>query len=267
MYPYYVFQTGRCVPLLIPPEVKRAMEFLSNSTVREKGGIKKTNTFMFANTGDAVVRAGDSLNEIKGRLKLKQPSRILATNLRKHTATISQVVSLDEQQMKNVCNHLGHSQRVHDEYYRQTSGLIERIDIAKLMLMQEHNLVGKYANKKLSEIQFDDILEDIDISNPDNGNPEKNHDIVQEEATEEFVDLLDEQRRMKRKVKRVRWDNDEIAEIKRYFDKYFNGRSGKTCPSQDECKSAVKKSEKNNGEIWKRGWENIKKKVNNMLKK
>lgn len=33
--------------------------------------------------------------------------------------------------------------------------MIERLDIAKLMLIQEFNVVGKYQNKKLSEIQFD----------------------------------------------------------------------------------------------------------------
>lgn len=57
--------------------------------------------------------------------------------------------------MKYVCNHLGHTQKIHDQYYRQTSGLIERIDIAKLMLIQEHNLVSTYANKKLEEIQLE----------------------------------------------------------------------------------------------------------------
>jgi hypothetical protein len=57
--------------------------------------------------------------------------------------------------MKYICNHLGHTQKVHDLVYRQTSGMIERLDIAKLMLIQEFNVVGKYQNKKLSEIQFD----------------------------------------------------------------------------------------------------------------
>lgn len=57
--------------------------------------------------------------------------------------------------MKYVCNHLGHTQKIHDQYYCQTSGLIERIDIAKLMLIQEHNLVSTYANKKLEEIQLE----------------------------------------------------------------------------------------------------------------
>ena len=57
--------------------------------------------------------------------------------------------------MKSICNHLGHTQKVHDLVYRQTSGMIQRLDIAKLMLIQEHNIAGKFQKKKLSEIQFD----------------------------------------------------------------------------------------------------------------
>lgn len=57
-------------------------------------------------------------------------------------------------QLKWLCNHLGHTGKVHEQYYRQTSGIIERIEIAKLMLMQEHNLVGKFRNKDLSEVDF-----------------------------------------------------------------------------------------------------------------
>ena len=36
--------------------------------------------------------------------------------------------------------------------------MIERIDIAKLMLMQENNLVAKFAGKELREIQFDGMF-------------------------------------------------------------------------------------------------------------
>ncbi|XP_033758150.1 uncharacterized protein LOC117340499 [Pecten maximus] len=153
-------KTGRGVPVLIPLETQRVLEFLSNKASRDKGGIKAENPYMFANKSSGVVRAGDSLNEVKERLgaKLKYPKRILATNLRKHTATIAQVLSLNEHEMKWLCNHLGHTRRVHDQYYRQTSGLIERIDIAKLMIMQEHNSVAKCNQKSLSEIQFDGTI-------------------------------------------------------------------------------------------------------------
>lgn len=39
-----------------------------------------------------AVCPGEALNIVKYKLHLKQPMRISATNLRKHTATISQVI-------------------------------------------------------------------------------------------------------------------------------------------------------------------------------
>ena len=44
---------------------------------------------------------------------------------------------------------------VHKIHYRQTSGIIERVDIAKMMIIQENNLVGKYAGMKIGDIQLD----------------------------------------------------------------------------------------------------------------
>lgn len=46
---------------------------------------------------------------------------------------------------------------IHRIHYRQTSGLIERIDMAKLMLMQEYNITAKYAGRKLQDIQLPGI--------------------------------------------------------------------------------------------------------------
>jgi myosin-crossreactive antigen len=57
--------------------------------------------------------------------------------------------------MKWLCRHLGHTRKVHEQHYRATSGLIERLDIAKLMLLQEGNLQGKFHGKALKEINFE----------------------------------------------------------------------------------------------------------------
>ena len=64
-------------------------------------------------------------------------------------------MGLKDSELRWLVNHLGHTEKVHLQNYRATSGLIERIDIAKLMLIQEKNVVGKFAGLKLSEINFD----------------------------------------------------------------------------------------------------------------
>lgn len=69
-----------------------------------------------------------------------------------------QVIGLKEHQLKWLCNHLGHTRKLHETHYRATSGLIERVKIAKLLLIQENNMAGQFAGQDLSEIQFEGWL-------------------------------------------------------------------------------------------------------------
>ena len=67
-------------------------------------------------------------------------------------------MGLEDYQLRWLTNHLGHTEKVHLQNYRATSGLIERLDISKLMLLQERNAHGRFANKKLSDINFEGMM-------------------------------------------------------------------------------------------------------------
>ena len=60
--------------------------------------------------------------------------------------------------MQWVLNHLGHTLDVHKIHYRQTSSVVERIQIAKILLLQDNNRVQEFANKSLREIQLTDLV-------------------------------------------------------------------------------------------------------------
>ena len=53
-----------------------------------------------------------------------------------------------------LCRHLGHTKPVHKEAYRQMSGLIERVYVTKLMMVQDLNLTGKYKGQSMEEIDL-----------------------------------------------------------------------------------------------------------------
>ena len=57
--------------------------------------------------------------------------------------------------MQWVCDHLGHTLNVHQLHYRAMSGILERVQIAKILLIQDKNLVNKYHGKGLQEIQLE----------------------------------------------------------------------------------------------------------------
>ena len=58
-----------------------------------------------------------------------------------------------------VHRHLGHTMDVHETHYQNTEDFIERVNIAKLLLIQDGGLVGKYKEKSLSDIEFSGMQE------------------------------------------------------------------------------------------------------------
>jgi len=65
-----------------------------------------------------------------------------------------QVFNTTENERQWVVDHLSHTMNIHQIHYRQSCDVIERVDIAKLLLIQDLGLVGKYKGKKLKDIQL-----------------------------------------------------------------------------------------------------------------
>jgi hypothetical protein len=65
-------------------------------------------------------------------------------------------------------------------------------------------------------------------------------------------------------VVRQRWTIEEEKEIRLMFANFF--KTGE-CPGQRDCEKAMRISKRNNGTIWNKKRDNIKKKVNNMILK
>ena len=61
---------------------------------------------------------------------------------------------MKEHQIQHVCEYMGHTFNVHKQHYRNTSGFIERVNIGKLMVLQDLNLVRTFKGKPLDDIQF-----------------------------------------------------------------------------------------------------------------
>lgn len=65
------------------------------------------------------------------------------------------MLDLNAHQIEWVINHLGHTLDVHKQHYRNTSNEIERTQIAKLLLIQDHGLANRFANVALEDIQLE----------------------------------------------------------------------------------------------------------------
>ncbi|XP_033740934.1 uncharacterized protein LOC117327839, partial [Pecten maximus] len=150
-------KNGKMVPILVPEDAQKPMEFITSTAVRRAVGVKTWNTFVFGNTGEGVIRAYDSLKEMCAELNLGAPERITSVSMRKYIATLSQVIDMKDHELEWLCSHLGHTSEIHKLHYRSTSGFIERVNIGKLMVLQDLNIAGHFKGQRLQDIDIEDI--------------------------------------------------------------------------------------------------------------
>lgn len=62
------------------------------------------------------------------------------------------MLHIDKEDMNHILNHMGHTWEVHQAFYREYSSVIERLDVAKVLLMQDTDQVAENRKKKISEI-------------------------------------------------------------------------------------------------------------------
>ncbi|VDI57024.1 Hypothetical predicted protein [Mytilus galloprovincialis] len=263
------------VPVLVPIEVIQPLAYLADPQVRIKAGIKSDNMYLFANTGNGVHRAYDSLKCVCEEAGVRYPDRITSVNIRKYFATMMQVIGMQPHELEHLCKHMGHSFNVHMQHYRGASGYIERFNIGKLMLMQDFNVVSKFKGKRIEDINIEDIMKqkmtEKDVDNKDamdNADEQMGvmnafgDDIDSDDGTVSFRSGKGNKTKHS-KVTRVPWTPEEEEEIQSFFQSYLNHTSKRKCPGQQEIAEIVKKSK----HLKRRQWETIKKKVSHMMKK
>ncbi|XP_052229409.1 uncharacterized protein LOC127843707 isoform X6 [Dreissena polymorpha] len=276
---------GAAVPVIVPQDANKPLEFITNAEVREAAGVQRCNKYLFANRGTQYVRAYDSLKSVCDEVTLKAPARITSVSMRKYMATLTQLMGLDKYQLDWVCKHLGHTKSVHNTAYRQMSGMVERVYISKLLMIQDLNLTGKFKGKNLEDIDVSELLAEHqsmnqepdavaesdavncnDIATPIEYNSGSDVETGENELSSDDSEDDTPPKKRRRVVKtntRQKWSVDEVAEIKEYFKTYLD--SGIT-PRNKEVQLAMAKSRKNNGILWMRKTHLIIKKISNLNK-
>jgi hypothetical protein len=64
-------------------------------------------------------------------------------------------LDITPQQQKWIVDHMGHTLDVHAIHYRCTSDIIERVDIAKLLMLMDNQKIGLFKGKKLEDITME----------------------------------------------------------------------------------------------------------------
>lgn len=117
---------------------------------------KNTNRFKF-------LRACILLREFSEQCGAKLPSSLRGTKLRKHIATKCILLNLQNDEVTDLANYMGHAENIHKEYYRQP--IISR-DILRMSQLLEKAQILDNANKE--ENSDSDITEESENNDTEN---------------------------------------------------------------------------------------------------
>ena len=94
-----VGKKGRHVAVLLTKQQKKRIDTLNR--LRRQAGVDEENKYVFARFGDSLapVRSSDVLRKYAQMCGASKPEFITSTLLRKHVATISQILSLKNNEM------------------------------------------------------------------------------------------------------------------------------------------------------------------------
>uniref|UniRef100_A0A096LQ63 Uncharacterized protein n=1 Tax=Poecilia formosa TaxID=48698 RepID=A0A096LQ63_POEFO len=145
---------GRKVAVLLSPDMVNAITRLIEK--KEDSGVLADNLFLFARPHCLTpYRGQDCLRVYANECGAENPELLKSTQLRKHVATLSQILNLKNHELDQVANFLGHDIRVHREYYRLPEATTQLAKISKLLLAMEKGSLRSLQGKSLDEIEIE----------------------------------------------------------------------------------------------------------------
>ncbi|CAM4574267.1 unnamed protein product [Leuciscus chuanchicus] len=171
---------GRKVAVLLTPSVVDALSLLASRST--ECGVCATNVFLFARpTSMSHYRGQDCLRVHASQCGAKHPEYLRSTQLRKHVATLSQVLNLKNNELDQVADFPGHDIRAHRDFYRLPVPTTELAKISKLLLSMEKGNLSSMQGKSLDEIEIEDEIALSDAEDNGSESDDSNTDLTASE--------------------------------------------------------------------------------------
>ncbi|XP_029943204.1 uncharacterized protein LOC115385360 isoform X2 [Salarias fasciatus] len=257
---------GRMVPVLLKPSMVSAMELLAEK--RESCGVLRENLFMFGRPEAlSAYRGGECLQKYAKLCGAKHPEALTSTKLRKHIATMSQILNLDENECDQLADFLGHDIRIHRQYYRLPQGTLQLARMSKVLLAMEKGTVSQYKGMKLDDIEIDpeekvphsheeedDSSDEEGLSSTDMEHTNPGFDVSSSEPAPATPPTQEPARKSRRK-----WEAEEVNAVERHLMKFIETF---TVPAKHNCMICLKSEPL---ALKKRTWTDVKNYVRNRI--
>lgn len=194
---------GKKVPILLTSTMCSEIDELLKT--RDGVGIAEGNPYIFSQpffASESHMAGHSCLREAVVSSQAKEPSSLTSTKLRKHIATVSQILNLTDHELDQVCSFMGHDVRVHREYYRLPEDTLQLAKVSRLLIAMDGGKIAEFKGKPLENVAVDFEVDELEESdNADTVEKESSDESETEQAaTEVFLPEDDEPFLKKRKV-------------------------------------------------------------------
>lgn len=158
----------RKVAILLTPEMLASLKKMIEIQPRY---VDVSNIFVFARVGNCStpVEGHKLLKEVAIEAEVTDPNLFKSTKLRKHLATMSQMLEISVSDRHLLANFMGHSDQVHGKYYKLPDTILERSKVAQILIALNDGKT-EYRGKAVEDIQSTEIILDDGASQSDASN-------------------------------------------------------------------------------------------------
>jgi len=151
---------NNCVPLLLTDEQVEIVNYICSSDLRRRAGIDEHNPFVFALTKGSVshIRGHDVLRNFADSSGADKPAQLRSSRLRKHIATMSQLLNLKNNELDQLAQFMGHDVRVHRQFYRLPNDIVQTAQVVKVLMAMDSGTIGHFRGKSLEDIDVADHI-------------------------------------------------------------------------------------------------------------
>ncbi|XP_074036111.1 uncharacterized protein isoform X2 [Leptinotarsa decemlineata] len=248
---------GREVSVLLDDELLKCIKLLIS--YREQAGLTK-NPYLFGipNTSTDCLDACTLLRNFSEQCGAKKPETLRGTTLRKHVATRSSVLDLDDTEVSDLANFMGHADKIHREHYRIPIATREISRMSRLLEMaqgaspmgtvmrrswgdEEKNVIHKVFEENFNSGILPSLkqCEIARISYP--ALQSRSPSQIKVWINNQFVKRKKVSCGSSHKIKRTHWNVSEISVAQTFLKEYIDND---TLPSLATCREIIAQNEK-----------------------
>ncbi|KAG5881868.1 hypothetical protein JTB14_008683 [Gonioctena quinquepunctata] len=257
---------SRPVPILFSPFMQQKIDLLLKvrKIIKE---IPESNEYLFSNPHSAKgwFHGVSVIRSFASACGAHNSASLTSTKFRKQTATILQIMNINENDMEQLASFMGHTKKTHEEWYRLPQDVYQTAKIAKILMLIDQGKAHNYKGKGLEDINIDETdvleIEETNLSIPTKGleknNFERHINACFEEETENFEnnqsrkrmkltadsdsdqnekenEVQNNQMKLKSTGCRKRWKKEEKDIMLRYFKHFIKDRKApKKCEVEE----------------------------------